>query len=121
MIVWVMPLLKQRCQNLLVRGPGAGIGDRTIVFDRFMQSGQCVIGHHRVHVMIQMVIHVPVQETKYRVHHHGAAVEPVVKHVFWHARVLRQAEEDIEPGAIEGRQSDEQQRKQTVREPANQQ
>ena len=59
------------------------------MFDRLMQGGQIVIGHHGEHMMFDMVIHVPIDETADRVHVNATGIEAVIKHVIGHAGVLQ--------------------------------
>ena len=49
-----------------------------VVPDRRVKLGQPVVGHHREHVVFDMVVHVPVNEPAHRVHVDGARVQPMV-------------------------------------------
>src|SRR4029077_10171143 len=39
----------------------AVVGLREISFQFFMQRGKCMIRHHRKHVMLDMIVHVPIR------------------------------------------------------------
>ena len=59
--------------------------------DSLVQPGQRVIRHQRKHVVLDVVVHVPVEIADDRIHVHGAAVEPMIEHVLSQAGVLRVA------------------------------
>ena len=77
-----------------------------------MQLRQRVIRHHREHVVLDMVVHVPVDEAADRVHQHGARVEPVIDDVVGEPAMLQQPGHHVMPGAVEARQPDQHQRQQ---------
>ena len=54
-----------------------------------MKGRQGVIRHHREHVMLDVVVHVPVEESYDGVHVDSAAVEPVVQDILVKSEVLR--------------------------------
>ena len=60
--------------------------------------------------MLDVVVHVQVQEPEHRVHVHRARVQSVIEHVLAQPGVLREAEEQQQPDAVERRQADEEQR-----------
>jgi hypothetical protein len=53
-----------------------------------MQLWQRMVWHQRKHVVLDMVIHVPVEEPVDRIHVYRAAVEAMVEDVFRQAGVL---------------------------------
>ena len=57
--------------------------------------------------MLEMEVHVPIEEPVNEIHFHRAAIEPVVQHILRKARVLRVAVDRREPGAIEVRAENE--------------
>lgn len=75
-----------------------------------MQPGQRVVRHHREHVVLDMVVHIPVQPAHHRVHINGAAVQPVVKHVFGQPAVLQKSGHDHMPATVDAGAADQQQR-----------
>src|SRR5450631_3748139 len=76
-----------------------------------MQPGQRMIWNEREHVVLDMVVHVPVEIAVDQIHVHGPAVETVIEHVLCKAGMLRHAVDGHEPGAKYVRESDEHQRK----------
>ncbi len=60
--------------------------------------------------MLDVVVHVPVDEAADRVHMDRAAVQPVVDDIVGEAAMLQQAGQHMMPGAIEAGQADEHQR-----------
>ncbi|MNG13706.1 hypothetical protein D3C84_974010 [compost metagenome] len=56
-----------------------------------MELRQGVVRHHRVHVVLKVIVHVHVQKAQYPVHIDGAAVATVVQHVFRQAHMLGEA------------------------------
>ena len=76
-----------------------------------MQLGQRVIRHQREHVVLDVVVHVPVQITVDPAHVHRPAVETVIENIFGQTRVLRVTVSDQQPGAEEIGQADQQQGK----------
>ena len=80
----------------------AWISGRAIVLHQFMQSRQCMVRHQREHVVLDVVIHVPVEIPVDRVHVDRAAIEPVVENVFGQSGVLSKAVDEHQPGAESG-------------------
>ncbi len=66
-----------------------------------------MVGHHRKHMMLDMVIHVPVQETDDGIHIRRARVQPVIQHILVESQMLRQAGHQDEKASEEGREHDE--------------
>ena len=89
----------------------AWIGCGTVVLHDGMQPGQRVIRHQREHMVLNVVVHVPVQITVDPAHVHRAAVEPVIEHILSQTRVLRVSVSDQQPGAEQIRQPYQQQGK----------
>ena len=106
----VCELAQKHGNHLAVGRKDRRIGGGEIVFDRGVQVGQAVVGHHREHVVFDVVIHVPIDETADAVHVNGTAVEPVVDYVIGEARVLQNPRHDVMPSAIKARQTDEHER-----------
>ena len=75
-----------------------------------MQRRQRVVRHLRIHVMLHMIVHVPVDEARDRVHHHGTRVQPMVGDVVGKAAMLQHAGHHMVPGAIEARRAYQKQR-----------
>src|ERR1700761_8867236 len=67
-IGWFLELAKQSRKDLAVGGEGAWIGRWAIRFDRLMQLGQRVIGDRWENVVLDVVIHVPIQESEDGIH-----------------------------------------------------
>ena len=53
----ILQLARQRRDDLAIGGEGARKGLRTVRLDRLMQLRQRVIGDHREHVMLDVVVH----------------------------------------------------------------
>ena len=79
----------------------AAVGRGHVGFDEFVQFGQGVIGHQRKHVVLDVVVHVPIQVAVDRVHVDRAAIEAVVEHVFGEPGMLGIAIDRHQPGTIE--------------------
>src|SRR4051794_30373592 len=54
--------------DLAISFPEAVICGRSIALHLLMERRKSVIGHHREHVMLDVVIHVPIDEAEDRVH-----------------------------------------------------
>ena len=78
--------------------------------DHFVKRRQRMIGHFRIHMMFDVIIHVPVDETRDRVHHHGAGVQPMVGDIVGKPAMLKHACHHMVPGAIETGRADKQNR-----------
>ena len=89
-IVLVAQLAQEGRDHLAVAVQDRRVRRRQVVLDHLMQPGQRVIRHHREHVVLDVVVHVPVDEAADRVHEHGAAVEPVVGDVVGKPAMLQQ-------------------------------
>ena len=72
-----------------------------------MQLGKPVVRHHREHVVLDVVVHVPVQEPVDPAHLHRAGVQPVVEHVLAEPGVLGEAVEVEQGGAVQPRPADQ--------------
>ncbi|MCY1235197.1 hypothetical protein D9M72_478040 [compost metagenome] len=83
---------------------------RQVVLDHGVKLRKRVIGHHREHVVLHMVVHVPIDEAAQRVHVDRAAVQPMVCHVVGEAAVLQQPGQHMMPSTVEPRQTDQHQR-----------
>ena len=59
-------------EDLAVRGDGVGQRRRQLVADLVVQRRERVVGHAREHVVLDVVVHVQVEEPEHRVHEHGA-------------------------------------------------
>ena len=103
-------LAGQRSEDLPVGGAGVGQGRGQVTADLGVQGGQGVVGHGREHVVLDVVVHVRVQEPEDGVHVHGAGVEPVVQHVLSEPGVLGEPEEHHQPEAVHAGQADVEQR-----------
>ena len=75
--------------------------------DNFMQLGQAVIGHQWVHVVLDVVIHVPVYEPADRIHVYRTAVQAVVDDIVGQTPMLQNAGHDVMPGAVQPWQTDD--------------
>ena len=75
-----------------------------------MQLGQRVERHHGENVVLNVLVHVHIQEPRYGIHVHCARIQAVVAFILRQSRMLRQAAQEVMPSAIETRQHDEHQR-----------
>ncbi len=80
-----------------------------------MEPPEVVVGNQREHVVFHVVVHLPVEEAIDGVHIDRPAVQPMIEHVFGHARMLRVAVDGHEPGAVEAGQADKHQRQDAAR------
>ena len=99
MIAGILNLPENGGHDFTPGGEKARIGRRTIVFHRGMQLRQRVIRHQGEHMVLDVVVHVPVQIPVDPAHVHRAAVEPVIEHILGQTRVLRVPVSDQQPGA----------------------
>lgn len=90
-------------------GKEGGVWRRTIVFDELMKPWQSMIGNQREHVVFDVVVHVPVEETIDDVGVEGPAVESVIEDVLGHAGVLGESVDKHEPRSKKMREADEHQ------------
>ena len=106
----VLSLHPQSVKDLPVGVEHRTLGGRQVRLDLLVQRGEVVIRHGREHVVLDVVIHVQVEKAEHRVDVHGSGVQPVVEHVLSQAGVLGDGEEERQPGAIEGWQTNEKER-----------
>ena len=81
---WLMPIYgytQHGGQQFAVSRQDARVGFRHVSLHHFMQARQVVVGHEREHVMLDVVVHVPIEVAVDHVHVHRAAVDPVIKYV----------------------------------------
>ena len=73
----------RRTAGTISRHARTGCSDtaRAVVLHDRMQLRQRVIRHQREHVVLDVVVHVPVEKPVDRIHVHRAAVEPMIEHV----------------------------------------
>src|SRR5882762_8682357 len=64
--------------------------------------------------MFRVVVHIEINKPEDRIHVDGAGVETMVQRVLCKPRVLSDAEIELQPGAVEGRQADEHPRQHRV-------
>jgi hypothetical protein len=77
------------------------------VLDLLVQLRQPVVRDHREHVVLDVVVHVPVQEPVDHAHLHRAGVQPVVEHVLAHAGVLGEPVDLEHVPAVQSRAADQ--------------
>jgi hypothetical protein len=70
------------------------------VFDGLSQLGQVEERHGREHVVLDVILHVPVEERRQPRAGERAAAEPVIGHVRRHAVMLGKTAEKTEPAAV---------------------
>ena len=78
--------------------------------DQRVQRRQVVIGHHREHMVFQVVVHVEIDEPADRVHQHRAGVQPVIGDILGQPQMLQKPRHHMMPRAIEPGQTDQHQR-----------
>lgn len=91
------------------------MGRRAVIFHDLVKLGQGMVGDEREHVVLNVVVHVPVEKAIERVGQEGSRVETVVEDVLGKAGVLGQSEERHKPGSEEVGQSDEEEGKPTLK------
>ena len=102
----ILPLAAQRGEDPPVGADRGSIRRGQVLLDLLVEGRQRVVGHRREDVMLDVVVHVGVQEPQERVQVHRAGVVAMVEHVLSQARVLHGPEEHHEPGPVEGGQPD---------------
>jgi len=103
---WVGGLL---FQDIVDFEPGCGQSVwawREIVLDEAMQSAQVVAGDADIHVVLRVIVHMPVQETDYRIQRKCAGIEPKVGDIVLETDMLGVVTEEEEPAAVKRRQRD---------------
>ena len=70
---------------------------RQVAFKGLPQLGQIIERYRRVHVMLHMVVHVPIEEIHDRTAEIGSGALPPIRHIRPHPRVLRKMREYDEP------------------------
>ena len=106
--VGVVALVAQGVDDLAVGVDDGRVRPGEVRGDLAVQVGEGVVRHRREEVVLEVVVHVQVEEPQHRVHVHGARVQPVVEDVLAQAGVLGRGEEPQHPGPVERRQPDEQ-------------
>ena len=96
---------------------GAGAGRSSLI--SACNAGKSVERHHGEHVVLDVIVHVPIDEPAQRIHVDRAAVEPMVGDVVGKTAVLGQARHDVMPGAIHPRQPDDHRRQDAARHDAS--
>ena len=69
--------------------------------NRTMQGAKVVAWNRRVHVMLGVVVHVPVEKLNHRVDRERPAAEPEIRHVVLQSYVLGVIAEEEEPASVE--------------------
>jgi hypothetical protein len=90
--------------------PHRRVGPWQVMLEKIMQARQRIIGHHREHVMFNMVIHVPIDPPTDRIYINRSRVQAMVKYIVSQANVLQEARHIHMPTAINARGSDQHQR-----------
>ena len=80
---------------------------REVAFDGRVQLAEPVARHAGVHVVFDVVIHVPVEEAEERIQDDRAGAEPKVWHVVLQADVLGVVAQKQQPAAVERGQRNE--------------
>ena len=106
----VLDLLAQRRNDFAPRVRNTRIGRGAVVLYRGVESGQRMIGNQREHVVLNVVVHVPVEIAVDQIHVYRPAVETVVEHILCQAGMLRHAVDGHEPSAEYICEPDEHQR-----------
>ncbi len=70
------------------------------MFDTLMQLGQCMIRHHREHMVLNVIVHISVDETVNPVHINRAAVQSMIKYILCKARMLQKARHSMMPRPV---------------------
>ena len=96
-----VPLLPSQCvEYLAISGENGGFWRREVLLYLLVQLREVVVGHRGKEMVLQMVIHVQVEEPEKGVQVHSPRIETVVKDVFAETRVLGDAEENKQPGPV---------------------
>src|SRR5262245_20621999 len=61
-IVLIAELAQECRQHLAIAGPDRRVCRRQVVLDHRMEARQRMVGHHREHVVFDVIVHVPVDE-----------------------------------------------------------
>ena len=73
---------------------------RQVVLDQRVQAGQGVERNHRKHVMLDMVVHVPIDEPRHRIHQHRARIQPMIGDVVGQPAMLQQPGHHMVPRSV---------------------
>src|SRR5579863_5044072 len=95
--------------------PATAVRRRTVGLDGLVQLREGMERHHREHMVLYVVVHVPVEEAREPAHVNRATVEAVIEDIFGQTRVLSESIEGPEEATINCRQTNEHCRKDGVR------
>ena len=88
MVRGVFDLLENGRNNFTPGGQETRIRRWAIVLYDSVQLRQRVVGHQREHVMLDVIVHVPVQIPMDRIHVHRPAIETVIEDILGQASML---------------------------------
>ena len=103
---WICHLTDNCRQDFAPGGQNRRIRRRAVVLYQGVQLGQSMERYQREHVVLQMIVHVPVNEPAHRIHVDRSAIETVIEYVFRQARMLRRIVPDHHPRAEKMGQND---------------
>ena len=102
-VVFVLFLLYNR--NFLPGGADSMGARWKVVQNRLMQFRQIVARHRSVHVVFDVVVHVPVEKPEKRIHSECPAAEAEIRNVVLQADVLSVVAHEEEPAPVERAQT----------------
>jgi len=62
---------------------------RELVLDHFMKFAEVVAGHGGIHVVLDVVVHLPIEKPNHRVEREGAATEAEVADIVLEADIIQ--------------------------------
>ena len=107
LVAGLCPLAPEDGDDLPPVGDQAAAAGRKVVGHRLVQAFEPVAGHRGVHVVLDVVVHVPVEKAHEGAEQDGAGAEAEIGHLVAQADVLGGVAEKEEPAAVEGAQGDQ--------------
>ena len=68
-----------------------------IMLNQLMQSRKIIIGNHRKHMMLDVIIHIPIYKSTEGVHIYCPSVQPMVKYIICQTSMLKQTRHNEMP------------------------
>jgi len=99
-VIWVCLLPAVDLEHLFPGAPQPMMRRRQVVFDGLSQTRQVEERHGGEHVVLDVILHVPIEKRRQPRAGERAAAEAVIGHVRRHAVVLGKTAEKSEPAAI---------------------
>ena len=73
---------------------------REVMLDHFVKFAEIVAGHGGIHVVLDVVVHLPIEKPNHRVECEGAAAEAEIADIVLEADMLGVVAEEEQPTAV---------------------